>query len=294
MSKQKEPAIKNSQLMALVAVAQQRSFSGAALQLGLAQSTVSHAIATLESDLGTVLLLRGRSGAVFTPVGTQICERAKTVLELLGEIKQTANRAKELDTGRVRVATVRTVATHVLPEAIAKFKALHPALTVHIAEYDIYAEVENAVREGYADLGCTLLPASSDFQTWELFRDEFVALLPPGKDTGPLTWDQLTSYSRVANQRSSVHNTLVEDHLAKFGHSSPIDYAVREDSTLMGLVTQGLGITILSRLEAEPVPPGVRVKSLPEPLERVMGVAILENAVLPRAVFALLDVMRSA
>ncbi|MEL6493107.1 MAG: hypothetical protein AAFQ95_24415 [Cyanobacteria bacterium J06621_3] len=62
----------------------------------------------------------------------------------------------------------------------------------------------------------------------------------------------------------------------------------------MGLVTQGLGITILSRLEAEPVPPGVRVKSLPEPLERVMGVAILENAVLPRAVFALLDVMRSA
>ena len=48
--------LKNSQLMALVAVAEEGSFSGAALKLGLAQSTVSHAIATLESDLGAVLL----------------------------------------------------------------------------------------------------------------------------------------------------------------------------------------------------------------------------------------------
>ncbi|MGB3299623.1 MAG: hypothetical protein WBA76_15265 [Phormidesmis sp.] len=35
----------------------------------------------------------------------------------------------------------------------------------------------------------------------------------------------------------------------------------------------------------------MRVKSLPKPLERVVGIAILENAVLPRAVFAFLDVL---
>lgn len=68
-------------------------------------------------------------------------------------------------------------------------------------------------------------------------------------------------------------------------------YDVREDSTLMGMVAKGLGVAVLARLEAEPVPPGVRVQSLPKPLERVVGVAILENAVLPRAVFAFLDVL---
>ena len=59
----------------------------------------------------------------------------------------------------------------------------------------------------------------------------------------------------------------------------------------MNLVEQGLGVAILARLEAEPVPVGVRVKTLPEPLERVVGVAMLEKAVLPRAVFVFLDVL---
>ena len=287
--------LKPSQLVALVAVAEQGSFSAAALQLGLAQSTVSHALATLETDLGVVLLLRGRSGAVLTPLGVQICQQAKAALSMLAEIKQTAQQAKGLQVGRVRVASVRTVATHVLPNVMAQFRQQHPALTVDIAEYDRYDEVENALRDGSADLGFTLFPTSDEFQAWELFRDEFVALLPPrensDEDDGPMTWDQLTSYSRAANKRSTYHNDLVEAHLARFGYDLPIDYAVREDSTLMGLVTECLGAAVLSRLEAEPIPPGVRVKGLPEPLERIVGVAILENAVLPRAVFAFLDVL---
>ncbi|MGC1525638.1 MAG: LysR family transcriptional regulator [Phormidesmis sp.] len=305
---ERQPKI--SQLAALVAVAEQGSFSAAALQLGLAQSTVSHAIATLETDLGIVLLLRGRSGAVLTPLGLQICQRAKSVLALLADIRQTAQQAKELQTGRVRVATVRSVATHILPGVISRFRQLHPSLTVDIAEYDRYAEVEATLHAGQADVGITLLPTASDFQSWELFRDDFVALLPPAKmasekvaneadsrdsesiqDSEPMSWEQLLSYPRIVNQRSIGHNSLVEAHLAKFGHQLPIDYAVREDSTLMGLVAKGLGVAVISRLEAEPIPTGVRVKSLPEPLERALGVAILNSAVLPRAVFVFLDVL---
>ena len=295
MRKAAERPIKNSQLAALVAVAECGSFSEAALQLGLAQSTVSHAIATLEKDHGIVLLLRGHAGAVLTSLGVQICQQAKAVRAQIDNIQQTAKQAKELQTGRVRVATVRTVATHVLPDIISRFRQVHPTLTIDIAEYDLYAEVEQALKEGHADLGFTMLPAPSDFQTWELFRDDFVALLPPldpaEKDNAHITWEQLMTYSRAANQRSSWHNELVDAHLAQFGYTFPIDYMVREDSTLMSLVTQGLGAAVLSRLEAEPIPTGVRERSLPEPLERIIGVALLENAVLPRAVFAFLDIV---
>ncbi|MEL6938778.1 MAG: LysR family transcriptional regulator [Cyanobacteria bacterium J06598_1] len=303
----KASQLKNSQLMALAAVAEQGSFSAAALQLGLAQSTVSHAIATLESDLGVVLLLRGRSGAVLTPLGLQIYQQAKAVLTLLADIQQTAQQAKGLQTGRVRVVTVRTVATHVLPGVIARFQQQHPNLSVEILECDRYLEVEQALRAGHADIGLTLLPTPPEFQSWELFRDDFVALLPPlqasnstvaaddlTQEKEPMTWEQLTRYARVANQRSRRHNALVEEHLGRFGYDLPIDYAVREDSTLMGLVTKGIGAAVVSRLEAEPIPEGVRVAALPEPLERVIGVAILENAVLPRAVFAFLDVLLAA
>jgi DNA-binding transcriptional LysR family regulator len=200
-----------------------------------------------------------------------------------------------LQTGRVRVAAVRTVATHILPSVISEFRKVHPRLTVEIFEYDRYADVERSLREGQADLGFTLLPAPAEFQSWELFREEFVALLPPepndSEATEPLTWQQLVSYSRIVNLRSVQHNILVEQHLAQFGYQLPADYEVREDSTLMNMIKKGLGAAVLARLEAEPIPLGVRVKPLPEPLERVVGVAILENAVLPRAVFVFLDVL---
>ncbi len=292
MTKADDKQLKISQL---VAVAEQGSFSAAGLHLGLAQSTVSYAIATLESDLGIVLLLRNRTGAVLTPIGTQIYQQAKGVLDQLQNIRQTANQAKELQTGRVRVAAVRTVATHILPGAISLFRQVYPQMTVEITEYDRYVDVERSLRDGQADLGFTLLPAPAGFQSWELFREEFVALLPPEGspqvEDALLTWEQLASYSRIVNLRSNQHNVLVEQHIAKFGHHLPADYEVREDSTLMNMIKKGLGAAVLARLEAEPIPSGVRVKSLPEPLERVVGVAILENAVLPRAVFVFLDVL---
>lgn len=292
----KADGLKISQLVALAAVAEQGSFSAAALQLDLAQSTVSHAIATLEADLGVVLLLRHRTGAVLTPVGNQIYQQAREVLNGLSSIRQTANQAKGLKTGRVRLAAVRTVATHLLPDVIFRFRQIHPGMTVEIAEYDLYSEVEQALRDGQVDLGFTLLPAPAGLQSWELFREEFVALLPPKTETledleDPLSWEQLVSYSRVANVRSSLHNRWIEDHLKRFGYALPVDYEVREDSTLMSMVKKGLGAAVLARLEAEPIPMGVRVRSLPEPLERVVGVAMLEDAVLPRAVFVFLDVL---
>ena len=55
--------LKISQLRALVAVADYSNFSEAALQMELSQSAVSHAIATLEEELGVQLLSRGRHGA---------------------------------------------------------------------------------------------------------------------------------------------------------------------------------------------------------------------------------------
>ncbi len=299
MTQADDKPLKISQLVALVAVAEQGGFSAAGLELGLAQSTVSHAIATLESDLGVVLLLRNRAGAVLTPIGTQIYQQAKGVLDRLQGIRETAHQAKGLQTGRVRVAAVRTVATHILPGVISRFRQVHPQMSVEITEYDRYVDVERSLRTGKADIGFTLLPAPPEFQSWELFREEFVALLPPEVSSSEqntpteqaLTWEQLVSYPRIVNLRSHQHNVLVEQHLGQFGYHLPIDYEVREDSTLMNMIKKGLGAAVLARLEAEPIPSGVRVKPLPEPLERIVGIAILENVVLPRAVFVFLDVL---
>ena len=75
--------IKLSQLRTLVAVAEHGNFSEAGLYLEISQSAVSHAIATLEEELGVPLLARGRHGANLTPAGEGVISYAGQVLELV-------------------------------------------------------------------------------------------------------------------------------------------------------------------------------------------------------------------
>lgn len=91
--------LKLSQLQVLIAVADWRSFSEAALQLQLSQSAFSYAITTLEEDLGVLLLSRGRYGAHLTPVGKQIVDHARQIAYLMADIAKQANLAKGLHGG---------------------------------------------------------------------------------------------------------------------------------------------------------------------------------------------------
>lgn len=115
----------------------------------------------------------------------------------------------------------------------------HPAIT----DYDRYAEVEQALQQGKADVRLTSLPTTAEFETWELFRDEFVALLSPGSLhlEMPLSWEELAKYPKILNLRSVQHNKAVRDHLLQFGQTFQVDYEVREDSTILSMVKQGLG-----------------------------------------------------
>ncbi len=100
------------QLRAVVAVAEHGNFSEAAMELQLSQPAISHAIATLEEELGVPLFSRGRWGAVLTPAGEQILHHARMALQHLELMQLEANRQKGLHGGQVRIASFRSVATH--------------------------------------------------------------------------------------------------------------------------------------------------------------------------------------
>lgn len=287
--------LKISQIRALVAVADYGNFSEAALNLELSQSAISHAIASLEEELGVMLLNRGRHGAHLTPVGERVIRQARQVLQLLEGIVKEANLEKGLQGGSVRIASFRSVATHILPTAIARFRHSFPKITTMIIEHFDHSGVEQALREGRADLGFTVLPASPEFETWEILRDDYVVLLPPTAKLGtnPLTWKQLASYPLILPSPSDACYVMVRNHLLASGFPLKVAYEINEDSTIVSMVVQGLGATILPRLAAEPVPEGVQVYSLPVPLVRVIGVALLANALHTPALFAFLDALRN-
>ncbi|MEO0457694.1 MAG: LysR family transcriptional regulator [Cyanobacteria bacterium P01_A01_bin.114] len=286
--------IKLAQLKALATVAETGNFSEAALHLGLSQSTVSHSIAALEDELGIILLNRGRYGAALTPVGEQICAKARQILQLVDEMTQEASQARGVEGGLVRIVAFRSMASNVLPLAIAKLHETYPSINVTITELDEFAQLQQALIEGKADLSVAELLPENEFETLPVLEDPIAALLPPDCpiDSPQLSWEHLYEYPLVTSQHNSC--TIRIDRALK--QSVPpieVTYRIRTDSTIVGMVRQGLGIAIMHRLAAEPVPPDVRVVKLPFTFSRWLGASWCRDALLSPAVYAFLDALRT-
>lgn len=286
--------LKISQLRILVEVANYRNFSEAALHLEISQSAVSHAIATLEAELGVILFNRGRNGADLTPVGEQLVVPAKEILNLLQKMATEANRAKGLKGGNVRLVAFRSAATHILPALIAQFRRQFPLIKVSVTDIEEHFEIENILRSGQADIGIVDLPCSQEFETWEIYRDEYVVLLPRSLKLNQtrLTWEQLATYPLIISVNNSC-SLKIRQYLQRSLKPVNIAYEMKQDSAMTSMAMQGLGAAILPQLATEPLPKQLKVYSLPIPLERIIEAAIVKNALHTPAVYAFLDVLKN-
>lgn len=293
--------LKLSQLKALAAVADCGNFGEAAWQLGLTQPTVSHAIATLEDELGVILLFRGRHGAHLTPAGAAVLQPVREILRLLDVVHQEASLHRGLDGGQVRIATFRSAAANLLPEIVAQFQTDCPAIEVSITEFYDYTYVEQQVRDGKADIGVTFLPTAEDFEAWPLMRDPYLVLVPPDfqaeasqpDPSTAVTWNQLTTWPLILYPEDNSCFVQVQSYFQAAGHRLEPRYQFRETTTIVSMVAQGLGVAIVPALSAKSIPTGVQRRELPTPLERQVGVILLAGALHPPAVFAFLNTLRT-
>jgi DNA-binding transcriptional LysR family regulator len=282
-----------SHLRALVAVAEFRSFGEAALALGLSQSAISHGIATLEESLGVILFTRGRHGAVLTPAGTCILRHAQETLHHLELMEQEAHRHRGLEGGEVRISSFRSVATHILPEAIARFQALHPQVRITLQEQPHYLAVDQSLREGQTDLGFTHGSGSEELESVPLLADEYIALFPPRAILPiAIAWEDLDRHGLLLTPCLPC-GTAFQKHLRDQAPQLCGNSSIQEDSTIVGMVQRGLGCAIMPRLAAEPLPPVIPWRRLPVPFYRELVMARLASALHPPAAYAFWELLQA-
>lgn len=285
--------LKLSQLRALLAVAEHGNFSEAALQLDVTQSTISHAIASLESELGVVLFHRGRHGAHLTPVGDAIVTDAQKIKRLLENIFTAADQEKGLQGGTVRIAAFRSIVTHVLAEAIARLRDRHPSIQIDLMEVDELYQLKQALIQGRVDVCVAEMLTGQEFETIHILDDEYIALVPPqyGLRDAQLTLQDLQAYPLICSSYDSC-SFRVHDELRKLDPTLRVAYRIRHDSSITSMVQQGLGIALLAELASRPIPEGVRVCRLPFTTARFIGASLLQDALHSPAVYAFLDALR--
>lgn len=284
--------VKLSQLKTLVAVATSGSFSEAALQLDVSQSTVSHSIAALEDALGVTLIHRGRQRASLTPVGDRICDQASAALALIDEMGKEATRARGTDGGLVRIGAFRSLASEILPGAIAHLHEHHPTIHVSIIEYDDKRSLINSLQEGEVDLVFADLILGDDCETFLIMEDPIVALLPPNRPdiSTQLSWDDLRQHPLITSSSDCCKGLTAQ--LRQVNPPIDIDYFIANDSTAVSMTRQGLGITLLPELATRPVPREVRIASPPFNITRPLGISWLKDTLLTPATYAFLDTFK--
>jgi len=143
------------QLQVFLAVARLRSFSGAARELGVSRSAVSHAVLQLEEKLRVVLLTRTTRSVALTDPGRRLVEAAGPGLgQALAALTAVAAQPGEA-VGRLRLTAPRMAVPFVFTPVLATFRARHPRLEVEVDIEDRFVDI---VAEGY-DAGVRLSEA---------------------------------------------------------------------------------------------------------------------------------------
>lgn len=167
-------------LRAFVAVARSHHFSSAATGLGVSQSTLSQALAALESGLGVPLVERSTRQVFLTPEGRRLLPHAQAVVDAAGEFTTAAAGATDPLRGVLRLGLIPTVAPYVLPTMLTGLAQRLPELTLRVVE-DQTERLLTTLREGGLDAALVALPVRvAGIAEIAVYDEDFVLALPPG------------------------------------------------------------------------------------------------------------------
>ena len=166
-----------------VALAETLSFTRAAKRVHVTQSTLSHQIRQLESQLGQALFERIGKKVVPTEAGQLFLGSASRALREVDLGIALLKAGSGALTGQVRIGATHTFNIGLIPECVAQFLASHPAVRVRVEELSA-DQIDARLLAGELDLGIAYRPRdASDLCFEPLYNEEMVLVV---SDAHPL------------------------------------------------------------------------------------------------------------
>lgn len=248
-----------TQLRYAVAVERTRNFRLAAGRCHVSQSGLSMQIQKLEELLGVVLFDRSKKPVLVTPEGATALSQMRAVLRSMEQLGQVVAEEAE-PSGRYRLGVIPTLSPTVLPLFLADLAERHPRVELVIEELKT-EEIIARLHADTLDAGLASTPLGvGSLKEVVVGRETMVAYLPPGDPL--LRRRTVTQASLSARElwvmpeghcfRSQVLSYCRSDQ----GPARPrgIQFESGSFETLVRLVDEGLGATVLPALVASRLP----------------------------------------
>ncbi|MEH7081643.1 selenium metabolism-associated LysR family transcriptional regulator [Neobacillus drentensis] len=242
------------QLYVFTKVVENKSFSKAADEIFLSQSTVSSHIQALEKMLNIKLFDRVGRESILTPQGERLYQWALKLLlikdQALLDIKEGMTDLK----GMIRIAASSVPGQFMIPRMVKQFRKHYPEVTFHINQSSSKIVAEK-VLNGSVDVGILGEKYENDKLRYIPLVKEKLVLITSSQNemVGPVKIRDILNYPFVMRNSSSGTNALLERVLKKNNiHKEQLNIIAYTESgqSLMQFVIQDIGISIISEIAA--------------------------------------------
>ena len=244
------------ELKYLVALADHGHFGRAAEACFITQSTLSTQIKKLEDYLGVTLFDRSLKRVTPTPIGREILQAARNIVEESERIRELAKHAQDPMARTIHLGVIPTLGPYYLPHALTLVHKKHPGLRMLLRE-EMTPQILEHPTDGRLDAGLLALPVTDDSLRVEpLFYEPYYAALPAGH---ALAKRDVLKVSDIMSEKLLLldeGHCLRDQALDVCGTGSRGREEVRATSleTLRQMVGMGLGLTLLPALAVDAGP----------------------------------------
>lgn len=284
------------------AAARQEHFTRAAEAEHVAQPALSRQIRMLETELGLPLFDRVGRGVRLTSAGRALLPRVERVLAEIDAIQHDVQALRGLRGGSVALGFLHSIGAHLLPSALAAYRARHPQVNFALHE-DARVNLEERVLRGELELAISspLPVADRGLLGVPLLRDELMVALPPGHrlaQADEVRLEQLASepFIFLAGSFGELH-VITTEACGRAGFRPRVAFEAEGLATMRGLVGAGLGVALLpalaSRVRDEGAPAPVFRRLSGQPVYRLVGLVRHGERALSPAAAAFAELLES-
>lgn len=289
-----------------VTLAEELHFSRAAERLGISQPPLSQQIRALEEDLKVRLFDRSSRNVELTEAGRLFLVEARATLDQADRARQIAARAHRGEIGELTVGIYPSaLLAEPVAAAILGFRQRHPSVRLVLRERAVYS----AIRElagGSLEIAYLRHASRPDLPAgiglMEVMREPMVLVMHANhrlasRET-PVPLEDLAQepFIHFSARSDSAMNEHFVALCASAGFAPRIEQEANQNGSILALIGQGIGISVLPRSICRLSLPELRVLPIANPgaISRVWLAHRRRGGALPRALVDLAGRQRRA
>lgn len=256
-----------STLRVFMTIANERSFSRAAVKLGRTQPAVSLALQRLENELGEQLLDRVGRDIVLTDAGRTVLEYARRFQNLESELENSVAELRDHSSGRLVVGANESTTLYLLPH-IERYRSLFPKIKVQVRR-SFSSRIPGEIMDGNLELGVISYdPQDERLFAQVIFTDSLAFVVSPRHRLAKrkeVPIGELADETFIAHNVLSPYREIVIRAFRERNVRLNMDVEMPTVETIRWMVEANLGVAFLPRMCVDQEIAAKRLVAIPVP-----------------------------